>query len=96
MIKISLVYVAVDCCSFLATKSLEGWDFPSRRLPRASTGQQESTPGITIPPATQAEKFTCLVTFIQVQITCCGLEEQIIRHYYWIVYICRGSILSLV
>ena len=33
-------------------------------------------PGHKNPPATQAEKFTSLVIFIQLQITCCGLEQQ--------------------
>ena len=60
MIKNSLVYVTGECSSFFARKL----GFPSRLLPRTFTWQHESTPGITIPPATQAEKFTSLVIFI--------------------------------
>ena len=72
MIKKFTGLLAGECSRFLARRL----GFPSRLLPRASTRQEESTPGITILPATQAEKFTCLVIFIQLQITCCGLEQQ--------------------
>ena len=70
MIKKFTGLLAGECSRFLARRL----GFPSKLLPQASTRQQERTPGITIQPATQAEKFTSLVIFIQLQITCRGLQ----------------------
>ena len=81
MIKNSLVYVAGECSSFLARRL----GLPSRFLPRASTRQQESTPGITILPATQAGKFTSLRGYFHpLANNLLWTRIAIIRHNYWI------------
>ena len=79
----------------LATKSREGWDFPSSLLHELLRGSKK------VPRASQSRQIHGLKNhwlgyFNPIVNNLLWTRIAVIRHYYWIVYICCGSILFLV